>query len=707
MKKRILHLVITLLFSFLSFNICAQAVNTGDSLALVDLYNTNNGAMWNHTHWDFSTPVSEWDNVTVLNGRVTNLDLEAEFNSGKIPSSFGNLTALQHLNLDTTTLIDTLPASFANLTNLIGLSLQFYKTPFPTVVTRLPNLIGLGLNLCLFTDTIPASVGNLTGLTGLSLSGSNLSGSLPSFLGNLTALTNLDLSENNFSGAIPASFKNLTHLEIFYLDDNHISGHIPTEMMSATRLWIFSIPGNNFNYTDLEPAVTYFNGHNPYGDINFWYDSQAEIPIRRKGDTLSVSPGGTLSNDSLYWYKEDGSLVAAIVGDTTFIPPSTGNYYVNVNNSLAIYCTLFSDTIAYNLILPTANTTVSQNISGTDTTQINDGIYRLVSLKPLTGSNSLNGNVNVTESIDNSISTFQGNPYVQRHYDITPSLNASTSQAVVVLYFSQQDFDNFNNYVTTNNLNLPLLPSGGVNNGNVRVTQLHGSFSTTPDPENYDPSNSQLITPNVAWDPVNQWWIVSFNVDGFSGFFLSTANIDLPLTLLDFKGISHENYINLNWVTANEVSTKEFVIQHGNDGNVFSDIGIVSSVSTAAGGHYQFNDLNPIAGYNFYRLKMIDIDGRFSYSPIININFKGNISALKIYPNPTAFNLSLKFTLHNPEEITFTIIDAQGKSVLKSTMQGNTGTSIINLNIEKLATGVYYLNAHLNGAKESISFIKN
>ena len=731
MKKRFLPLFILVFFSFFSFNIWAQGVKTEDSLALVDFYNINNGVEWNDTHWDFSTPVRNWDNVGVKNGRVSHLYLESEFNSGRIPSSFGNLTALERISLESSIITDTLPASFINLINLKDVWLQFYKTPFPSVLTKLPNLLGLNLDLCLFTDTLPASLGNLTGLTKLSLFGSKISGNIPSSLGNLTALTYLDLSENNFSGAIPSSlgnltaltslylsennfsgaipgsFKNLTQLETFYLNDNQISGPIPTELMSSTRLSIFFIYANNFNYTDLEPAVSYINSNFPEDDINFWYDMQAMVPLKRKGDTLSVSPGGTFSKNSLLWYKEGTGLVATIQGDTTFIPTSTGNYFVHVYNSIAIDCILFSDTIAYNLILPDATKTVSQNISGSEIIHVNDGIYRLVSLKPVVGVNALNGSVKVTASIDQNISTFQGKPYVQRHYDITPSLNASTSKAEVTLYFTQHDFDNFNNYVTTNHLNLPLLPSDGVNNGNIRINQLHGSFSVSPDPQNYDTSNSQLITPNVAWDQVNQWWEVTFNVDGFSGFFLSTANIVLPLSLLDFKGVSNKKSIHLSWVTVNEVSTKEFVIQRGNAGNLFSDIGIVSSDSTSASGHYQFTDLHPIAGYNFYRLKMIDIDARFSYSFIININFWGNNLLLKIYPNPTSSNLSLEFTLQKPERIAFTITNTQGKSVLKSTAQCNTGTSIINVNIEKLPEGIYTLNAYINGRTENISFIKN
>ena len=147
-----------------------------------------------------------------------------------------------------------------------------------------------------------------------------------------------------------------------------------------------------------------------------------------------------------------------------------------------------------------------------------------------------------------------GHPYVQRHYDIVPALNASTAQATVTLYYSQSDFDAYNSYVTINSLGLPLLPTGGVDNGNVLVSQFHGIGTS---PGNYTGTTLNIV-PTVSWDATNNWWEVSFPVTGFSGFYISTANIALPLTLLNFNGNLKNNNVLLNWKTSEEINTRQF-----------------------------------------------------------------------------------------------------------------------------------------------------
>jgi hypothetical protein len=67
----------------------------------------------------------------------------------------------------------------------------------------------------------------------------------------------------------------------------------------------------------------------------------------------------------------------------------------------------------------------------------------LLTLTPTPGINSLSGNVTCKVIIDTAIASFNNKPYVQRHYDITPAINAANAQATVTLYFTQQDFDNF------------------------------------------------------------------------------------------------------------------------------------------------------------------------------------------------------------------------------------------------------------------------
>ncbi len=687
-----------------AFKTSAQAINVQDSLALIDFYNSANGPQWKNTHWDMSTPVHDWDNVFVVNNRVTGINIQGESSSGIIPSSFGNLTALTLLILDGIKLTDTLPASFVNLSSLTDLELTnaFYNLPFPSALTGMPNLENLILTYSSFTDTIPSSIGNLTKLRSLDLSFCNLSGKLPAEMGSLTNLQDLDLNSNSLSGPIPASFANLTSLTEVYFDVNHLSGAIPLGILDISKIYVFSIPENDFTFGDIEPLAESYADHNY--TYNFFYDSQADIPIQKKGDKLWVSPGGTLSHNTFQWYKGVGTLVSTIVGDTTFIPSSTGNYFVTVDNSVATGLTLYSDTIRYGLLLPDTTTTVLKNISGTDTVQIDTGIYRLVSLVPISGANALGGIVRTIVAIDSAVNTFHNQPYVQRHYDITPTVNAATAQAIVTLYFTQQDFDNFNKYVTTNKLGIPLLPANGVNNGNVRIIQLHGSFAATPDPQNYQDSTAVFITPNVTWDSTDNWWAVTFPVNGFSGFFLSTANFTLPLTLIDFHGKLQNGVVSLRWLTSNEVSTKEFTIERSSDRHLFNAIGKIEAAPTAGSHSYAFIDVGALTGINFYRLLITDVDGKSSFSAIVPVQITTSSLSLSIYPNPTNNISILQFNNSSAGRYVIQISDRSGKVIKKINGVSIAGINKISLDLHTYSAGMYFIT--LSGEDIDINKLK-
>lgn len=358
-------------------------------------------------------------------------------------------------------------------------------------------------------------------------------------------------------------------------------------------------------------------------------------------------------------------------------------------------------------LLPDTTTTVTQNITGDTANEVNKGIYKVATITPTEGANTLSGNVTSTVTIEDTVPIYNNEPYVQRNYDITPSENADNAQASVTLYFTQQDFDNFNTYVTANNLNIPLLPTGGTDNGNGRIIQYHGSYTGSPIPGNYNGSPI-VINAELVWDNANNWWAVTIPVTGFSGFYLTTGNFTLPLTLLEFKGGLQENAVDLQWVTSDEVNTKEFVIERRNQNTTFTAIGKVFAQSTAGTHQYSFTDTKPLAGKNFYRLKLLDKDGNFTYSNIIPIKINNAAFTLSAYPNPVKNILNIKTSSRGNNKITMQVSDLSGKLLLNKVINTGNGESIIPLNVSKLTPGTYFLKILPADGKENIvkKFVK-
>ena len=131
-----------------------------------------------------------------------------------------------------------------------------------------------------------------------------------------------------------------------------------------------------------------------------------------------------------------------------------------------------------------------------------------------TGASPISGNFTVSVTIDDSVLTYNGSPYVPRHYNVESLGFPGTATATITLYAYQSEFDAYNVYAAANGF--PLMPTGGVDNGNVAITQYHG---TAIYPNNYQ-GPGILITPAVSWDATNNWWVMTFPVTGLSGFFV-------------------------------------------------------------------------------------------------------------------------------------------------------------------------------------------
>jgi len=280
-----------------------------DSLALVALYNSTNGANWTNT-WDLNLPMDNWYGV-VLNefGCVTCLDFDGDENCGKItgesnnmsgtippeignlshltglsmpnnqlsgelPRELGNLTRLKSLTLYQNELSGSLPNELASLNNLTWLWLQdnqftggipawigdldslrtlrLFNNPnlggnIPPEIGNLTKLIDLRLYWNQLTGNIPSSIGNLNNLTILSLFGNQLTGNIPSSIGNLNNLTYLGLQINQLNGSLPSQLSGLNNLESLHLDRNEFSGSLPHWLGNFNNLSILGIHDNDFS----------------------------------------------------------------------------------------------------------------------------------------------------------------------------------------------------------------------------------------------------------------------------------------------------------------------------------------------------------------------------------------------------------------------------------------------------------------------------
>lgn len=165
--------------------------------------------------------------------------------------------------------------------------------------------------------------------------------------------------------------------------------------------------------------------------------------------------------------------------------------------------------------------------------------------------------------------------------------------------------------------------------------------------------------------------------------------VALPVSILSFTAKKQGESVLVNWITANETNNKGFELERSSNGTGWQLLGFVESKAIAGNStnqlSYNFTDHAPYKGTNYYRLKQIDLDGKAEYSGVVQLNFAGNPSLLKMYPNPAKNAITITGIEPGSD---VRIDDALGKTVLK-TMRTANGMTSVNVNISRLQKGIY------------------
>ncbi len=150
----------------------------------------------------------------------------------------------------------------------------------------------------------------------------------------------------------------------------------------------------------------------------------------------------------------------------------------------------------------------------------------------------------------------------------------------------------------------------------------------------------------------------------------------VPLTLLSFTARKEGKHNVLSWTTTTEINVDRFEIERSITGNAFTSIGSINAGSLT----YAFTDDKPQNAINYYRLRMIDKDGKFTYSPVRSVN--NTDQSLTIYPNPiTNKTLNLNSANAIVGKYTFELFTVEGKLLFSKELTISTGSlsQVVNL----------------------------
>ena len=274
--------------------------------------------------------------------------------------------------------------------------------------------------------------------------------------------------------------------------------------------------------------------------------------------------------------------------------------------------------------------------------------------------------------------------YLDRNIVITPT-TAPTSPVLVRYYFT--DAEN-NALINANGCGVcsKIISAydAGVTKYSGTIAEENGNFE-----DNITGIKQFILPENVLIVPYDKGYYAEFAVNSFSEFWINSggvnANQPLPINILSFIATKQNKQVKLDWQTLDEKDNTKFIIERSADGRTFTSIGSLFSNNIIGVNNYSFNDIQPLSTTNFYKIKLVDINGKVSFTETRKINFDKSGLDITIYPNPVQDGFVKFLTGENIEKAV--LYDIAGKVITTFILQGRNNK----LNVQWLAKGIYQL----------------
>lgn len=182
---------------------------------------------------------------------------------------------------------------------------------------------------------------------------------------------------------------------------------------------------------------------------------------------------------------------------------------------------------------------------------------------------------------------------------------------------------------------------------------------------------------------INTWWN---SYESRQTYQFAVQSCTVPVRLISFNAAAVGKNVQVKWTVAQEINVSRYEVESGTDGVHYQLAGTVHAAGSSA---YTFLHTSPAAGVNYYRLKMIDLDGSVAYSDVRKVNFV-NEESVSVYPNPatSVLNITATGSIIN-KAASVQVFSMEGKLVMQKQVSALNRTE--SFNVSALATGKYIM----------------
>jgi hypothetical protein len=187
-----------------------------------------------------------------------------------------------------------------------------------------------------------------------------------------------------------------------------------------------------------------------------------------------------------------------------------------------------------------------------------------------------------------------------------------------------------------------------------------------------------------------------------------TSTVTLPVILDGFTAVlNNDHTVALDWNTQLEVNFSHFTIQRSADGVNWSAIGTVQAKgNSAVQTDYSFTDEQPLAGTNYYRLALVNMDGTYIYSDV-KVLQSATIARISFFPNPAHDYVNVSLGGTTGSQVTILMTSISGRLMQEKTAATGNGV-IVTFPIQNVAAGMYILTVvNADGTRESSPVLIN
>ena len=196
------------------------------------------------------------------------------------------------------------------------------------------------------------------------------------------------------------------------------------------------------------------------------------------------------------------------------------------------------------------------------------------------------------------------------------------------------------------------------------------------------------------------------DIPGSADVDMTTCQSVLPVELVDFAAVADERAVTLNWSTASELNNAGFEVEHALADSYFEMKGFVEghgSTSQARNYTFTIRDLEP--GSHLFRLKQVDYDGAFEYSPVVEVAVEvpDQYFLSEVYPNPFNPQAAVRFWVTRSQHVEVALHDIQGRQLmtLYEGVPASKASTLVRIDGSGLSSGTYLVRIQGEDFKDS------